>query len=191
MTRTAESGTRARTRRAIITAAAAVLVERPTASLSDVADAAEVARSTVHRYFRDRGELMTALADHVVERADAAMTEAALDVGTSADALRRLATSCFDLGPLLLFLVRELAVVDNDHPLMRRLEESDDPVTALVRRGLDDGTLDPAFDAEWIRSVFWAVVYTGWEAVDEGRAPRPSAIAAVVRTLEKALFARA
>lgn len=37
---------------------------------------------------------------------------------------------------------------------------------SLVRRGLEDGSFDAAFDGEWIRSVFWALLYTGWESVE-------------------------
>jgi len=107
VTRSAESGTRARTRQAIIAAAASVFAEHPSASLSDIAAAADVARSTLHRYFADRAELINALADHAIERGDAAVADAAVDDGPAEDALRRLARSYFDLGPLMTFLLQE------------------------------------------------------------------------------------
>ncbi|MDQ3577436.1 MAG: TetR/AcrR family transcriptional regulator, partial [Actinomycetota bacterium] len=44
-------GARARTRRAILDAAISVLSRNPAASLAEVAEAAQVGRTTVHRYF--------------------------------------------------------------------------------------------------------------------------------------------
>ena len=49
-----EGGPRTRTRRAILEAAMVVLAENGTASLADIASAAEVGRSTLHRYFPER-----------------------------------------------------------------------------------------------------------------------------------------
>lgn len=187
-TATTESGTRSRTRRAIIDAAVEVLSERPSAALSDVADAAGVARSTLHRYFADRAELVTALNEHAIERADAAVAEAAIDHGAPADAMRRLARSYFELGPIMLLLTSGKLGDDGDE-LWSRFESEDDPMMGMIRRGLADGTFDPAFDADWIRGAFWAMVYTGWEVVSEGHMPRQAAITNVIRTLEKALLA--
>src|SRR5512134_449230 len=45
----------------ILAAASRVLAADPSASFAEVADAAGVSRATVHRYFRTRGELLTAL----------------------------------------------------------------------------------------------------------------------------------
>lgn len=187
-TTTTESGTRARTRRAIIDAAVEVLSERPTATLSDVADVAGVARSTLHRYFADRAELVTALTEHALERGDAALAEAAIDTGPPADAMRRLARSYFELGPLMLLVVSG-KLEGADDSMWQRFESPDDPMITLIERGLADGTFEPAFDVEWIRSTFWAVVYSGWEVVSHGQMPRQTAIGTVVRTLEKALLA--
>ena len=63
----AESATRARTREAIIHAAVTVLVHRPEASLAEIALAAQVSRSTLHRHFADRAELERAAVAHSVE----------------------------------------------------------------------------------------------------------------------------
>ena len=54
------TGLRGRTRKAILDAAMSVLAENPSAPLSEIAAAAEVGRSTVHRYFAERTELIKA-----------------------------------------------------------------------------------------------------------------------------------
>ncbi|MEJ3657296.1 helix-turn-helix domain-containing protein [Actinomycetes bacterium KLBMP 9759] len=187
----AESGTRARTRRAILDAAVTVLSERRTASMSEVAEAANVARSTLHRYFADRAELVEALAENAIARGGAAVREAALDKGPPMDAVRRLALAYFDLGPLMTFLWQELTLNQQDHPFWQKMEHEQDPMTEVVQRGLDDGSFDPAFEAEWIRHMFWAIVFSTWEVVSGGRMARQPAISAMLRTIEKALAAGA
>ncbi len=59
------SGPRERTRKAILDAAMTVLADNPSASLTDIAAAADVGRSTVHRYYPERTDLLRALARHV------------------------------------------------------------------------------------------------------------------------------
>ncbi|TGJ95488.1 TetR family transcriptional regulator, partial [Actinotalea fermentans ATCC 43279 = JCM 9966 = DSM 3133] len=55
------TGARARTRRAILDAAVSVFSSNQAASLGEVAQAAQVGRSTLHRYFPERADLMRAV----------------------------------------------------------------------------------------------------------------------------------
>ena len=55
------TGARGRTRKAILDAAIGVLATDPAASLGQIADAADVGRTTLHRYFPERADLLTAL----------------------------------------------------------------------------------------------------------------------------------
>ena len=71
-----ETPTRTRTRNAILEAALAVLTENAGASLGDVADAAKVARSTLHRYFPERTNLVAALNQFAEEQIAAATKRA-------------------------------------------------------------------------------------------------------------------
>src|ERR1051325_1928203 len=92
------SGPRARTRQAILEAAVTVLSRRPTATLSDVADAAQVGRTTVHRYFPDRASLEDALSLHLLAQIRGAAGRARLDEGTGREAVLRVGRELFDLG---------------------------------------------------------------------------------------------
>src|SRR4051794_16823459 len=85
----AESGARARTRTAILDAAVEVLTEDRQASLADVAVAAQVGRTTVHRYFPERADLIRAVVFHVVERSQQAIQRAEPHSGPVHNALRR------------------------------------------------------------------------------------------------------
>ena len=74
---------RGRTRKAILDAAMTVLADNPAAPLADIATAADVGRSTVHRYFPERIDLIRALAVHVHALSSAAIEQADPDLRTA------------------------------------------------------------------------------------------------------------
>ncbi len=194
MTDTVESGSRSRTRRAILDAAVVVFSQRRTASLGDVAAEAGVARSTLHRYFPDRAELIHALAADVLVAVEKAISDADLDEGTPREALHRLAAAYFELGPRIFFLYNEPSFNNPDadervKAFFAQLEQSGKPVEALIERGHREGVFAASLSVDWINRVFWWMVYIGWEAVDEGALPRLSAPAAILQTIEHGILA--
>lgn len=184
-----ESGTRGRTRRAILGAAASVLGRDYNAPLSDIADAAGVGRTTLHRYFPDRAALVEAAIQDSVEALQRSIADAALDQGSSVAAMRRLVAALVAVGDRLVFLFgdprifREYGVADApDSP-----GPPDDPVLALIRRGQAEGVFDPEVNAEWIQHVLWALVYTGYEEAENCKLPRHGVVSTVIRTLENGI----
>ncbi|WP_329077153.1 helix-turn-helix domain-containing protein [Streptomyces niveus] len=187
---TQESTTRARTRRAIIDAAVATLSADHAASLADVAEAAGVGRTTVHRYFPERSDLLAAIGTDVRERIEAATARARLGEGPAPAALDRLCLEFFELGDRLMLL--------DDVPQFwawSGLEEdeaqapSDRELLALVRRGQREGTLDPEVDDTWLHTVLWAMLYAAWEQTREYDTPKHTALSLCLRTLRKATAA--
>ena len=174
----AESGPRGRTRRAILTAAASVLAHDRTATLADIAAAADVGRSTLQRYFPDREELVGAVVTDSLDALGRAVAEAALDQGPPLEAMRRLITAMVDLGDRVLFLYGDPGVLDRE-------DEAGAPaVTGLIERGQAAGVFDPEAGAAWIEQTLWALVYAGCDAAGRGTLPRHAAAATVIRTFE-------
>src|ERR1700754_2842398 len=99
-----ESGARARTRRAIVSAAMDALAAEGGAPLEQVAKAAEVSRTTLHRYFPERADLLRAVVDEAMARVVAATERARLDQGPALDALERACREDFELGAVLTIL---------------------------------------------------------------------------------------
>ncbi|MFD5568344.1 TetR/AcrR family transcriptional regulator [Streptomyces cadmiisoli] len=187
---TAESGTRGRTRRAILDAAASVLARDRRATLAEIARAADVGRSTLHRYFPDRDQLVRAATEDALELIDRAVHDAATDQGPPADAMRRLATALVDTGDRMIFAF-------GDTSLLAELESQGDDgdaterrVLDLIERGQADGTFDSGVGAQWIMQVLWALVYAGAESAQQGTLPRPGVTAHVIRTLEGGVLRR-
>ncbi|MFD9884032.1 TetR/AcrR family transcriptional regulator [Streptomyces alboflavus] len=186
---TRESTTRARTRRAILDAAVTRLSADHAASLADVAETAGVGRTTVHRYFPERSDLLAAIGTDVSERLEAATARARLDDGPAPEALDRLCLEYFELGDRLMLLY--------DVPQFwawSGLEEgeetpSDRALITLLRRGQRDGTLDPDVSDTWLQSVLWALLYAAWEQTRDYDTPRHTALSLCLRTLRKATAA--
>lgn len=176
--RTIDSPARHRTRRAILAAAATVLAGDPTATVAEVAEAAEVGRSTLHRYFPDREGLVLAVVADSGRVLAESVWQAAPDQGPPGDALRRLVVALMDTGDRLRFLAvaRQLP----DLPAVR----------ALIERGQAARTLDTRLAPEWIRQVLWALLQAGCDEVARGRMHRHGATATVIHTLENGVAAR-
>jgi AcrR family transcriptional regulator len=186
-----ESGARGRTRRAILSASAAVLGRNRTATLADIADAAEVGRSTLHRYFADRDELVRATVEDSFAAIERVIAEARLAEGPALEALRRLVSGMVEVGDQMIFLFADQRLLDQyaeetgDDP--REPDSDEIAVVAVIERGQAEGTIDPSADPRWIYGVMWGMVYTGVEAAYEGTLPKHGVAAAVMRVIERGI----
>ena len=73
---TPRSGSRSRTQNAILEAAASVLGRNPAATMPEIAEAAAVGRTTVHRYFADRDTLIRAATADAIRALQQAIDDA-------------------------------------------------------------------------------------------------------------------
>lgn len=176
-----------RTRNAILDAAVIVLAQRPTASMTEIADAAEVGRSTLHRYFPERSELITAIFRMAVDRMSTALTAAKLAEGPAEQALRRAVHAYFELSPALIQVCLEGQQHGDDGWLITAFEEADRPVSELITRALAEGYVDPALSPEWVYKLVWWTVYAGIEASGEGLMGKQQAAESVIKQLERGL----
>jgi AcrR family transcriptional regulator len=174
------SGTRDRTRRAILAAAASVLARDRAATLADIAAAAQIGRSTLHRHFADREELVDAAVEDSLATLGQSVADAALGQGPPLEAMRRLVAAMVDVGDRLLFLFGDPRVLEG----RGGPAPSDRPVIELIERGQAEGVFDPEVSPGWIEHVLWALVYTAAEEVSAGRLPRHGVTPTVIRTLE-------
>ena len=180
------AGVRERTRRAILGAAASVLARDRAATLADVAAAAGVGRSTLHRYFADREELVSAAIEDSRRALGESVEDAALDQGSPLEAMRRLVAAMVEVGDRLLFLFGDPRVLEGH----QGPAPSGRPVIDLIERGQAEGVLDPEVSPAWIEHVLWALVYTAAEEASRGRMPRHAIASTVIRTFENGIRTR-
>lgn len=173
------SGPRERTRKAILDAAMTVLADQPTASLSDIAAAADVGRSTVHRYYPERTDLLRALARHVHGLSNAAIDRADPTHGPADAALRRVVECQLDLGPIVIFVYSEPTILA-DPELAAYLDTGDEAIVEVLNRASVDR---PEYPPGWARRVFWALLDAGYEAAKQDGTPRHQIVDAIMTSL--------
>lgn len=171
-------GARGRTRQAILEAARMALAEDPSASLSDIAAVAQVARSTVHRYFPERSELISSLVEHVHELRVDAIERSEPSCGPPALAFHRVVEHQLDILPILSYL-RTAPEVVIDADLMSLLEAGDGVVGELLDRM---ALGDTGFPPDWPRRVFWTVLGAAVDLMRRG-APKQRVVEAMVVSL--------
>ena len=111
-TESTRAGTRSRTRHAILSAAASVLGRDYHANLADIAAAAGVGRTTLHRYFPDRTGLINAAIKDSIEAIEQSVADAAVEQGPPVEAMRRLVAAMAAVGDQLVFLFGDRRVLE-------------------------------------------------------------------------------
>jgi len=163
----------------VLRAAAALLATDSGASLAEIAAAAGVGRTTVHRVFPTRGDLLTALALEAVERLTSALGAARLDDGPATAVLARVVEEVLPLADELAFLDSGPEVWDL--PQMRDAWWS---VTAsldtLVQRGQLEGDIRGDIPAEVVVEAFTGILLGVWNGVRDGRVAPATATRHVV-----------
>lgn len=185
------SSARNRTERAIVTAAVSVWARDRTATLPQIAEAAEVGRTTLHRYFPEREGLLRAATEHALEAIGGAIAEAEPDKGHPLEAMRRVVAALASASEAIMFVFGDQSLVRDVVPTAEPdLPAPHDPVIELIRRGQAEGVFDDQLSAEWMQQVLWGVSYTAFEQVEQGALAKFDVAATVTRTLEQGITAQ-
>lgn len=180
------TGSQSRTRAAILQATASVLARDRTATLPEIAAAAEVARSTLHRYFVDRDRLIyEATLDSIRVITDSTAAAATAE-GPAIDAMRRLITTLALEGDRIVFLFADPAVL-RDIPAEHLPNSA--PVLELIVRGQQEGTFDPEISAEWIRIALFGLLIKASREAAYGTVPQHSVVPSLIRIFERGVAA--
>ncbi|GGR30072.1 TetR family transcriptional regulator [Streptomyces cinereoruber] len=152
----------------VLRAAAALLTRKATATMDEVARAAGIGRATLHRHFAGRDALVRALEELGLQELEAALDTAAIDEGPEDDAVRRLVAAVEPVGPLLSFLVTENQLFEGDQQ-NEGWARIDARVSALFRRGQENGVFRIDLTPVWLTEAFYGLVGSGAWAVQDGR----------------------
>jgi AcrR family transcriptional regulator len=175
------TGPQSRTRAAILTATASVLARDRTATLPQIAAAAEVARSTLHRYFVDRDRLIYETTVDSIRVINEIIAAAATDEGPAIDAMRRLITTLAPVGDRIVFLFADPAVLRNIPPD----EQPDhDPIIRLIARGQQEGSYDTDLSPEWIEITLFGLLIRGSVQATRGVVSHRSLVTSITRIFE-------
>jgi AcrR family transcriptional regulator len=152
----------------VLRAAAALLATDSGASLAEIAAAAGVGRTTVHRIFPTRADLLTALALQAVARLQDGLDAARLDDGPAPQVLERVVQEVLPLADELSFLDAGPEVWDLPQLRDAWLSVSS-ALDALVERGQREGDIRGDVPAEVVVEAFTGILLGVWNGVRDGR----------------------
>ncbi|MFC8534247.1 TetR/AcrR family transcriptional regulator [Streptomyces sp. NPDC057249] len=155
-------------REQVLRSAAALLTRRSNATMDEVAKAAGIGRATLHRHFAGRDALVRALEELGIREFEAALDAAAMDEGTSEEALRRFVRAVEPSAGLLSFLVTENQLWEggNQDAGWDRLDAR---VAAFFRRGQERGEFRIDLTPAWLTEALYGLIGSGAWAVQAGR----------------------
>ena len=183
------SRSRRAAKRPLLDVVAEVLVAQPGASLAEVAEAAGISRTTLHKHYATRDDLVLAVGVRATEIWEQAVDRVADEPGTEAG-LRELLAAMIESGPQLTFLWRN-PVLDEDHELAERYIAVQNRCLAVLDRARREGLLAAATPDWWVLQTMFALVYTAAEAVQFGKLAPLDAPDLALRTLLNGLGAPA
>jgi AcrR family transcriptional regulator len=164
---------------AIIDSAAAIMAEQGgAASMNEIANAAGVSRATLYRYFPSREALLHAMATTSIEELTARIADADLQGIPVDQAIARLARGFITVGS------RYTALANGGHQRTDDYPDADalliEPVRALFRRGIADGSLRADVAPELLTDLFSGLIKAALEMTAGGRVGTEEASAAVI-----------
>lgn len=171
-----------RTIRAILEAAERVLSTNPAATMEQIAEAAGVARTTVHRRFASRDALITALAAWATQRFQEAVEAARPDTAPPAVALHQVTANVLRVKIGWGFA---MGALPTDAPEVTRVHsEVLASCERLFARARDSGLLPSGTDLDWARRVYYALIH---EATTEAPATDAAVDALATRVVDTLL----
>jgi AcrR family transcriptional regulator len=195
------------TRPPLLDVAAEVLVADPAASLAEVAEAAGIGRTTLHKHYATRDDLLRAVGHRAIDRWEAALDQvaaleaAALETGALAAGglaaedgppgvgLAAIITAMVPIGSQLGFLWRTPAL-GRDRDLGDRLAVTEQRTLAVLRRAQDQGVLAAGTPDWWLLDTFYSLIYMAAESVADGKLAPNDAPGLVTDTLLRGIGAR-
>jgi AcrR family transcriptional regulator len=165
---------RRRSKPPLLDSVAEALVADPAASLAQVAEAAGIGRTTLHKHYATRDDLMRAVGHRAID-----LWEQAVDAVTDGDGAERpdgglaaLTAAMIQIGPQLAFLWRTPAF-DHLAEMGSRALAVEARCLAVLKRAQQRGVLSADTPDWWLRSTFYSLVYVAFESVRSGDlAPR-------------------
>jgi AcrR family transcriptional regulator len=156
---------------ALLDAAVEVLVADPSASLSEVAEAAGIGRTTLHKHYATRDDLLRAVGHRAIDRWEQVISAVALAEADDGG-LHALAEAMISVGPYLAFLWRN-PLFDHSADIGQRSKTVESQALAILERAQKQGLMRADVPGYWLLHTFYSLVYVAAESIYDGDlAPR-------------------
>ena len=170
----------------LLDAAIAILVDNPSASLSEVVKKARVARATLYRYFPTREVLIKEIALLAVKQTDEAVAPIVAKQLSSQETLREMLEVIVPLGDRFHFLMSESSSY-HDPEVAQAYNQQLENLETLVEGLKEVGVVALDISNAWIIATIDSVIWTAWYSVQTGYVAPREAAALVYRTITQGL----
>jgi TetR/AcrR family transcriptional regulator, mexCD-oprJ operon repressor len=172
--------------KAILDAAEALLHDGEVASIAAVAARAGVSRVTVYAHFSTREAILEAVIERAVARAVVAFDEAAAGTASSAEALERAVTASWAELSRHTAIAEAAAAQLSPEALRRTHEAGHAHARRMFEAGMASGEFRDDVPAEWLVSVYHALLHAAGDDVRAGRLDGETALHALTTTMRAA-----
>lgn len=178
----ARSVTREAKLNAILDAATELLIEKPTASLNEIADYAGIGIATLHRYVESRDQLMLQLGLRAVQVVGETMSRIPLDEENNENYIPALVEALIPLGDKIYFLAHDTSLMYSKE--MEKAENKlKEPVRQTIQSLQSKGYLRQDMSSEWMLNVLYWLLFITWQQVQEGHVAKKSAASLILETM--------
>lgn len=149
------------------------LITNNAASMHDIAVAAGIGRTTLHRYFASREDLLRALIASCFDDIEQIVAISHTGQVPALESLENLVLALVPVGHRFQFLVGAWPFEEGDEDFKTRELRLLEQFEALVERGQREGTFRSDLPTRWIIDTITALLFMAWESISEGyTAPR-------------------
>ncbi|HLK02607.1 MAG TPA: TetR family transcriptional regulator [Streptosporangiaceae bacterium] len=159
-----------RDRESLLDGVAEVLVANLSASMAEVARAAGIGRTTLHKHYATRDDLLRAVGHRAIEKWEQALDKVPDDDrdGESDGGLLAMATAMVPIGPQLAFLWRTPALGQVPE-LIKRAIAVEDRCQAVLLRAQRLGVIKATVPEWWLLDTYLSMIYSASLAVSSGK----------------------
>lgn len=148
-------------------AVAGVLARQPGSSMREIAAAAGVSRTTLHRVFGERAALVERVSGHVLDDCERLFDEAGIDDAPVLEAFDSLIAEPLRLGKAYALLLAEPDAYRNTE-LVEEIKSQDDRFERYFARGQAGGVFRQDLPPRWLVYSVGCQLTALWWAVDDG-----------------------
>ncbi|MCG8671591.1 MAG: TetR/AcrR family transcriptional regulator [Pseudomonadales bacterium] len=173
----------ARSHRALLDAGLELLLQKPNATLTEVATHAGVGRATLYRHFDTREALVKALVLEclqVTEEVVAPIKEQNLGAKAQIEATLR---AVVPLADRFHFLLSLWSIASDDEQVNQIYEDQLNQLHQIIEAAKQEGSIKAGLDSGWIVSIIDGMLYSAWWMIGQGHLTEEQATEHVLETL--------
>ncbi|REK76761.1 TetR/AcrR family transcriptional regulator [Paenibacillus paeoniae] len=167
---------------AILDAATELLVDKPTASLNEIAEHAGIGIATLHRYVESRDQLMLQLCLRVTKVVGETIKRIAEETEDEEAYIPALVEALVPMGDKIHYLTHEASLYYSDE-MAAAENEILEPIRSSIRALQEKGIMRRDMDSEWILNVLYSLLILTWQQVQQGNIAKNFAAKLVLDTL--------